>query len=589
MALGALSILFVFNNCGQLKSVGGSSASEASVSPSPLPISSPSPVSSAPSQYNGRSFTGWPLQFIETDLTTAYPNIQYYSRFAVVGGLYPYTFQLLQAPSGMQIQTRTGEIKWTPTQNNTSATVEVQVTDSSGETQTHSYSVQVTTNNFYFIDSASGNDSNAGTLAQPFQTLLGVQSKKLPMTATLYIRGGTSTPGESYPSTGIQMSDMPGIWMAYPGDTMPVLDCQGQRWCIGLNGNLQHPALFQGLEITNCAFKYFSVNGDKSPITWRNNIMHDIHVTSSGDGYENPAFIFAWDYTSGTTPIYQNLILQNNEFYNLYNYFNTTTNKYDIHISPATFYDVSHSLEEDNVIHDIYAGTCIEDKDDGWYNTYRHNTCYNVDGSSGIGLYSQYSQGQIEVENNLLIGNSKGRNLIDVGGQPGYIKNIYIHNNTLIDGQIGFGGPIYNQGPGTYVIAHNIFYDDSATAPFQFYGLNGSYDPSTIGKQSCVGSLSTCPLITAAQAYVSAILTGNEAQFKNNLYWSPDPAQKMITWSWQQYGLDLAGWQRLNFDATGSIFFTQQPAFSTDGTYSLAPNDPNYGTYGKDFSAGTWQ
>ena len=571
VALGSLSVLFMFNNCGRLSAVGGNSASEASTSPSPTG------PSQAPSQYSGNSFTGWPLQFIETDFTTAYPNIQYYSRFAVVGGLYPYTFQLLQAPSGMQIQTRTGEIRWTPTQNNTSAAVEVQVTDSSGNTQTHSYLIQVTTTNFYFVDATNGNDSNPGTLAQPFQTLLGIQNKGLPMTATLYFRAGT------YPSTGIKMSTMPGLWMAYPSDTMPTLDCQDQPTCIGLNGNVNGPALFQGFEITNCEFKYFWLDGDHYPVTWRNNIMHGITVTNSNSAYENPAFIFTSDYVSGTASVYQKLILQNNQVYDLNNY------NHDIHISPATFYDVSHSLEEDNVIHDVYDGTCIEDKDDGWYNTYRHNTCYNVDGGSGIGLYSQYSQGQIEIENNLLIGNANGRNLIDVGSQPGYIKNIYIHNNTLVDGQIGFGNPIYNQSPNTYVIAHNIFYDDSSTAPFQFYGLNGSYDPSTIGKQSCAGSLSACPLITASQAYVSAILTGNETQFENNLYWSPDPTQKMMTWSWQQYGLDLTGWQKLNFDATGSVFFTQQPAFSTDGTYSLSASDPDYGMYGKDFSAGTWQ
>ncbi len=388
--------------------------------------------------------------------------------------------------------------------------------------------------------------------------------------------------GYDYPSTGIQMNNMPGIWMAYPGDARPILDCQNKGTCIGLSGNVQSPALFQGFDITNSSFKFFWLDGDKSPVTWRNNIMHGITVTNPNDAYENPAFIFTQDYTGGTTPVYQHLILQNNQVYDLNNY------NHDIHISPATFYDVSHSLEEDNVIHDIYDGTCIEDKDDGWYNTYRNNVCYNVDGGSGIGLYSQYSQGQIEIENNLLIGNSNGRNLIDVGSQPGYIRNIYIHNNTLVNGFIGFGNPIYNQSAGTYVIAHNLFYDDSTTAPLEFYGVNGSFDPSTIGQPSCVGTATQCPPITASQAYVSSLLTGNEALFKDNWYWSPDSTQKMMTWSWQQYGLNLSQWQNLGFDSAGGFFFTQQPSFlatgaySSSNDYSLAPTDPNYSVYGKD-------
>lgn len=512
------------------------------------------------------SFTGWPLEFIETDLTTAYPNIEYYSRFAVVGGLYPYTFKLLKAPSGMQVQTRTGEIKWTPTQNDTSAAVEVQVTDRSGATQTRSYTIQVTKANFYFVDATNGNDSNPGTLASPFKTLLGVQTKGLPPTATLYVKHGT------YVSTPIKMSEMPSIVMAYPGDK-PVLDCQGQRTCIGMNANVHNPILFQGFEITHCAFKYFWVDNDKHGITWRNNVMHDLTVTQANDAYENPAFIFTSDYTNTPTPIYQHLILQNNQIYNLNNY------NHDIHISPATFYDVSHSLEEDNVIHDIYDGTCIEDKDDGWYNTYRHNVCYNSD-PNGIGLYNQYTQGQIEVENNLLIGSSGGTRLLRIGGQPGYIKNIYIHNNTFVDGQVGFAASIYGQAEHTYVFANNIFYNDSS---LPFYEATGSFDPSKIGAPSSVGG----PPITPSQAYVSAILTGNEALFENNLYWSPDSTQKMMTWSWGAYGIDLTGWKNLNFDV-GSLFFVK-PTLSTDGSYSLSPSDPYYGVYGKDFSPGVWQ
>ncbi len=549
ICIGVLALVTVFNNCSAgftASNFGNSSAQSASTS-SGGPTNIGGPVNTTPpSQYAANTYTGWPLQFIGIDISSAYPNIQYYNRFTVRGGLYPYTFKLLKAPAGMQIQTRTGEIKWTPTQNDTSANVEVEVTDSAGNTLTHAYTINVTTNGFYFVNSASGNDSNPGTLAQPFQTLNGVMAKNLPGSTILYVQAGT------YPLSGsIQMSNMPGIIMAYPG-TRPVIDCQNLGNCFHLDGTVKNPVLFQGFEMENCSFKFFSLDGYKYSATWRNNIMHNINVTNPNNAYENPAFIFTWDYTNSPTPVYQNLIVQNNQFYNMQNY------QSDIHIAAFTWYDVSHSVVEDNVIHDINRGACFDDKDDGWYNTFRNNICYNSN-PYGFDFASQYTEGQEEINNNLFIGNANDTDAIQVGMQPGYIQDVYIHNNTIINGTIDFGYPFSLANTQKFVIKNNIFYIDGTVNVSSLPFYHG--DPSVIGQDGVAAN--------------------------NNIYWSSNSAQPMIAWGWSGSQLEFSGWQKLGYDINSS--FGVKPTLSTDGTYSLSPSNPDYGVYGKDFSAGVWQ
>lgn len=539
--LGVTCLLSMFNNCS-----GFYTAND--IGPSLQPK-----ASSATTQ----SPALWPLTFIGTDLTTAYPNIEYYSRVAVTGGAYPYTFKLLKAPTGMQIQTRTGEIRWTPTQNNTSETVEVQVTGLKGAIQTHSFTINVTTNNVYFINAVSGSDSDTGALGHAFKTLLGVQSKGLPMTATLYFRAGT------YVATGIKMNEMPGLWMAYPGDAMPVLDCQGQKTCIGLNAFVKDPILFQGLNFTNVENEFFAVDGDSHGITWRKNIMNNLDVTNSIDGTGgNPAFIFTASTSAslGSTPtepppVYQHLIVQNNQFYDL-------KDSYASRASASTWYDVSHSLIEDNVIHDV-EGACFEDKEDGWFNVFRHNVCYNMK-AFGIDLLGQYTSAQEEIDHNLYIG-ANGSNAVQIGFETGYIDNVYIHNNTFVNGSVNFAGIISNSKWGNFVIENNIFYNDSTDENFAFYGILGDTNPS--------------------------ILPTKQTTIDDNIYWSENPALPYVIWGYQVNKTSLTIWKSLGFDLN-SIF--TKPILLTNGTntisdYSLSPTNPDFGIYGKDFSPGGWQ
>jgi hypothetical protein len=260
---------------------------------------------------------------------------------------------------------------------------------------------------------------------------------------------------------------------------------------------------------------------------------------------------------------------RNEKMANLYTVSSWLTAK--ILFLPITIsYDVSFSIFEDNVVHDINAGYCIHDKDDGWFNTIRNNVCYNMNGY-GISLSNQYTQGQIEVNHNLVIGNANSSIGINIGMQPGYIQNIFIHHNTLINSQIGFGGPIYDAKSLNYVIKNNIFSNDP-TLPF--YSADGSYDTSATGK-------------TADQMYITAITVAKKASFDKNLYWGSSSSQKIISWAWGSNGDAMSAWKSLGFDLN-SIFFVK-PSLSTDGSYSLPESDVNFGVYGKDIDPGGWQ
>src|SRR6185437_3044820 len=99
---------------------------------------------------------------------------------------------------------------------------------------------------------------------------------------------------------------------------------QAQKFCIGMNGLIKYPVLFQGLNFTNVEYEYFSVDGNAYPVTWRNNVMNNLHVTNANDSTENPTFIFtvgtgAGAVTAEPAPEYQHLVLQNNQFYDLEN------------------------------------------------------------------------------------------------------------------------------------------------------------------------------------------------------------------------------------------------------------------------------
>jgi hypothetical protein len=189
----------------------------------------------------------------------AYPGIEYNIRAVVIGGSYPYRFDLSDAPRGMTIHPRTGEIRWaSPAGERVTPTVTV--TDAEGDRRVSSWTITVTADGFRFVDAVRGSDDQPGTLEKPWKSLARIKSAGA-AGEVVYFRQGT------YRTTGMQTGGgdtwtrvefngrvHPVQWLAYPGE-QAVIDNDYSKTDRGrfirLSGSDASPVYLDGLEITN--------------------------------------------------------------------------------------------------------------------------------------------------------------------------------------------------------------------------------------------------------------------------------------------------------------------------------------------------
>jgi len=398
----------------------------------------------------------WPLEILTWDRTRAYPGTVYDFRLGVKGGVFPYTFSLAKNPSGMTIHPGKGTLLWeVPNRIIEAHEVEVVIVDSEGSTLRHRFEVEVTRKGFFFVAADGEDDDTAdGSIDNPWKTpaFANDEARNHLLTDIIYIKTGT------YPMklSIYSRKRSPLIWMAWPGDKV-ILEGDGvSRAMIGLRTEANDKALFQGLEFRNSGAKMFWVSGKTSNVIWRKNVMHGIKST----GRTNPSFIFCSD--GGGRPIegkvlYNRLVVQENVFYDL------TNDKG--HGGSVVLYDVMNFLFEENESYDI-AGNSVVDKDDGYYNTIRNNILH--DAKAGIILANQYTQGQVEVSYNLIYdigikrnGKRSGGNPIVIGVQPGYIQDIFVHHNTVVDGPIRFRWVLADSRSANINIYNNIIRNEN--------------------------------------------------------------------------------------------------------------------------------
>jgi hypothetical protein len=191
----------------------------------PLELLSPRAVGTVPTA-GGVAITA------ENRIYKAYPGLEYNIRANVIGGAYPYTFSLSNAPAGMTINANTGTIVWPNPQAN--ATPTIVVTDSEGTRVTSNWAITVTTSGFHFIDGVNGRSqpTGTGTLTNPWRNISDMIASSSAVGGNIaYFRNGT------YDASGLQRSGVggewervefsssrkPGVWIAYPGET-PLID-----------------------------------------------------------------------------------------------------------------------------------------------------------------------------------------------------------------------------------------------------------------------------------------------------------------------------------------------------------------------------
>lgn len=287
--------------------------------------------------------TGSPAIPASNRIFHAYPGLTYNIRAGVIGGTYPYTHSLSNAPAGMTINPRTGEINWpNPTAN--AGPITLTITDSAGVTVQTSWSISVHTSGFWFVDGDHTGTSN-GTISQPFKTLneLVAATDGRPQDI-VYIRGSASPyrvqnyPSGEKPSLDgdgslyINVSeyggaDSPETWLAYPGEN-PVIDLESRYFL-----RTDRP-YFDGLTILNGLEYSLKTLGGSSYITIRRTTWRGVRGASSTN--RNQGFIFA--ILDGTG---YNSVIQDSDW-------SGNVGAQAI----GSLYQMSRILIEDNYIHD---------------------------------------------------------------------------------------------------------------------------------------------------------------------------------------------------------------------------------------------
>lgn len=163
--------------------------------------------------------TGEPAIPSTNRIFRAYPGVEYNIRPAVIGGTFPFSFSLSNAPQGMSINPTTGEIVWVNPQSS-SGPVKLSVQDSEGSVVNTSWTVNVGTQGFVFVD-ANYTGVSDGSIGKPFKRLNeAVESTGSP-SDIIYFRQGSYTI-EGAQETGFSLNSKSGIWLGYPGETVSI-------------------------------------------------------------------------------------------------------------------------------------------------------------------------------------------------------------------------------------------------------------------------------------------------------------------------------------------------------------------------------
>ncbi|MHC4740258.1 MAG: hypothetical protein ACYS9Y_15220, partial [Planctomycetota bacterium] len=330
------------------------------------------------------------------------------------------------------------------------------------------------------------------------------------------VRGGTYVGSISTSSGNINK------WIAYPGES-PTIDLNQ-----GSNITVRNSyALIDGFELKNAPTKAFFVYDNVGHLIVRRNHMHHLYDASDRG---NPSFIF---FPNATWHDYN--VFQDNLFHDL---FDADHN----HGASVIYYDVRYSLYEDNEAYN-FDGRCAADKDDGYYNTFRNNVFHGS--GAGLTLSNQQTQEEIDVCYNLVYNTGTA---IKIGGQPGYIRDIYVHHNTFTD-SVTFRWVIAEPGSDEINVYNNIITNGDSW----LYALEPDAE--------------------------DAVLADDRVHVDDNLLWTT--GSYVAGWSWGTTLRTFSEWQGYGKDLNGILDDPQ-----LDGNYNLPPDSPYLGIYGRQIVTG---
>jgi hypothetical protein len=438
----------------------------------PLELVSPRAAGTSPA-------AGQPAISPNNRIFWAYPGLEYNIRATVIGGAYPFTFSLSNAPQGMSINNLTGEIRWSNPSG--AATPTIVVRDSENSTVSSSWTITVDANRFIFLDAANGREFDAGTpgtgtLSNPFRRIRDLysgssyasKSDNRHVNKIAYFRTGTyyidgyieDASGANAGRMAVLDSSKPVAWIAYPGET-PTVDGRctalspqiGSRPCnygvhIALYGNGDNTYM-DGLRFVNMAVHAFRTAGTGNYQVFRRNRFSINGPTVAG---VNQGFITTMAGDGGLSGFY--LSIQNNIFEDIEQG------------SCVKLYSTKRVLIEDNICRDVSGSESegfalkggVMDRV-----TVRHNTISNIL-QKGVGGNMHFLQ-SAEILFNRISEATAGAVDINQDGVAGpvhvyrntFVGRVMVRNTDSADGPFYFqNNVIINNDPGNHIYMENV-------------------------------------------------------------------------------------------------------------------------------------
>ncbi|HWI49867.1 MAG TPA: right-handed parallel beta-helix repeat-containing protein [Rummeliibacillus sp.] len=315
--------------------------------------------------------------------------------------------------------------------------------------------------------SVTGNDSNAGTKANPFKTIQYAINQAMPGD-TIYLLDGTYRERVVLPKSGSK--DRPIKLVNYPGAS-PIIDGQNIVWDGGYHGGLisidgKSNWIFEGIKLMNASAMGFGMEkniGGSENVTIRNCSV--IGAVTSGIYFEDAKNIIIENcYIENVCKNLLNecITIQNVDGFEVFNC--TIKNSYKEGIN-------AKNGSRNGSIHDCYVdnsksiGIYVDAYSREQYNIKVFNNI--ITGINGAGISTGVEEGgtlqDVLIRNNIVYGCLRGYNVAAHNGDSGLpysMKNIYIHNNISFD--VTFTGVFITSDVKNLIIENNILFSNQA-------------------------------------------------------------------------------------------------------------------------------
>ena len=235
----------------------------------------------------------------------AHPGVEYNIKVGAVGGVYPYIYALNNAPSGMSINATTGVLVWDNPQSDAPDIV-VTVTDTEATSVNATWSIDVTTDGFVFVD-ASHTGAETGAISAPYSSLGAMLTATFDNGSSdkiVYFRGGEYPLVEHHNTSagGLNLEKNPTKWIGYPGEDVIFQGGNATRVILQNGAN----CYMDSLRFDDMVNYVFAVFGDKSYMTFRRIFVDGL--SPSDDVNNNYGFV----HTSSAGISCYDLISENN-------------------------------------------------------------------------------------------------------------------------------------------------------------------------------------------------------------------------------------------------------------------------------------